>query len=356
MASFTNLPNELIVAIASRLRKPHEILQLILANRHLHQTCLCVLYKHIILDCGAAYRFSPKSVLTNYQSRQIGQGYPHRAIARLSSLLSQPGVCHGSGVHILDLTLELNTRSSDFGLRALLPHFQNLRRFRLSIEKALNLDGESPITRFSARSLGTDLDPVYKTLKSLCICAGHDRAHRDGSRIGNLRHYSSLESLAIQCHVLFGDKVHRSLRPLQEILPSSIQELLFDCRADDVEETSWRYALNVTARRAETICAMLENLLLVTPGAVQDLKNITLLLGYPFPHRVDLTSTNLLFGYPFPQGITDLFKRWDNIRLQVLDRGITVELKTFRRQVRLTTNSLPFPSDRKPDYLETPLT
>lgn len=356
MASLIDLPNELIVAIASLLQKPYEILQLILVNGHLYQTCLYLLYRHIILNWRAAYRSSPKSVLTNYQSRQVGQGYPHRAITRLSSLLSKPGVYHGSGVHVLDLRLELNTQCPDFGLRALLPHLHNLRHFRLSIEKALNLDGESQITKLSARSLGSALDPVRKTLKSLCIYTEHDRAHRDGSNIGDLRHYTSLESLSIQCHILFGQKSKSSPRALQQILPLSIQQLFFDCRADDVGETSWRHALNVTAKRAETICSMLENLLIRMSGALQGLRKITLLLGYPFPHRVDLTNTNLYFGYPFPKRIANLFKRWDDVQEKVLERGIRLELRTFRPQVLLTTNTPRFQSDRRPDYLDTPLT
>lgn len=346
MTSFLDLPNELIVAIASFLQKPYETLQLILANRHIHQICLHLLYKHITLDFRAAYRSSPKSVLTNYNSRQVGQGYPHGAITRLSSLLSQPGVHLGSGVHVLDLTLELNAKCPDFGLRALLPHLHNLRHFRLSIENALNLDGKSRITTLSARSLGSDLDPVRKTLKSLCICADHDRAHRDGSSIGDLRHLTSLESLSIQSHILFGDKLNNSPKSLQQILPLSIQELLFDCRADDVEETagSWRYSLNATARRAETVCSMLENLLMRSPGALQDLRNITLLLN------------GAQLGYPFPQRIASMFKKWDDIQAKVLERGMRLELKTFRRQGLLTTNSSPFPSDRRPYYLDTPLT
>lgn len=345
MSSFLDLPNELIVAIASLLQKPYETLQLILVNHHIHQTCLHLLYKHIILDFRAAYRSSPKSVLENYQSRQVGQGYPHRAITRLSSLLSQPGVDLGLDVYVLDLTLELNAKCTDFGLRALLPHLHNLRHFRLSIERALNLDGKSPITTLSACSIGSDLDPVRNTLKSLCICVDHDRAHRDGSSIGDLRHLTSIESLSIQSHILFGDKLNNSRKSLQQILPLGIQELLFDCREDDFKEThgSGRHSLNVTAKRAETICSMLEILLMRNPGALQHLRNITLLLnGAPL-------------GCPFPPRIASLFKRWDDIQAKVLERGMRLELKTFRRQGLLTANSSPFPSDRRPYYLETPL-
>lgn len=343
MTSLLDLPNELIVAIASFLQKPYEILQLILSNRHIHQTCLHLLYKYITLDFRAAYRSSPRSVLTNYHSRQVGQGYPHEAITRLSSLLSQPGVHLGSDVHALDLTLELNAKCPDFGLRALLPHLHNLRHFRLSIEKALNLDGKSRITMLSARSLGADLDPVSKTLKSLCIYADHGSAHRDGSSIGDLRHLTSLESLSIQSHILFGDKINNSLRSLHQILPLSTQDLLFDCLSDDVEETRGprRDLLAVSLKRAEPIRSMLENLLMRSPGALQDLRNITLLLEYEYSHSPKNAS---------------LFKRWENVYAKGLERGMRLELKTFRRQGLLTTKSSPFPSERRPYYLETPLT
>lgn len=340
MTSFLDLPNELIVAIASFLQKPYEILQLILSNRHIHQTCQHLLYKYITLDFRAAYRSSPKSVLTNYHSRQVGQGYPHGAITRLSLLLSQPGVHLGSDVHALDLTLELNAKCPEFGLRALLPHLHNLRHFRLSIEKALNLDGKSQITRLSARSLGADLDPVSKTLKSLCICADHGRTHRDGSSIGDLRHLTSLQSLSIQSHILFGDKKNNSLRSLHQILPLSIQELLFDCLSEEIRGP-WRDLLSVSVKRAEPIRSMLESHLMRSPGALQDLRNITLLLEYEYSHSSRTAS---------------LFKRWDNVYAKVLERGIRLELKTFRRQELLTTKSSPFPSERRPYYLETPLT
>lgn len=345
MTSLLDLPTELIVAIASHLHKPYDTLQLILVNHHIYHTCQHLLYKRITLDFRAAYRSSPKSILRNYRSRQVGQGYPHGAITRLSSLLSQPGVRLGSGVHVLDLTLELNAKCPDFGLRALLPPLHNLRHLRLSVERALNLDSKSQMATLSARSLGSDLDPVRKTLKSLCICTDHDRIHRDGSSIGDLRHLTSLESLSIQSHVLFGDRSNNRTKSLQRILPPSIQELLFDCRADDVETTggSWRYPLNVTAKRAETICFMLDNLLLRSPEALQGLRNITLLLnGAPL-------------GHPFPERIASLFKWWDNIQAKVLERGMRLEVKTFRRQGLLTTNSSPFPSDRRPYYLEKPL-
>lgn len=343
MTSFLDLPNELIVAIASLLQKPYGILQLILSNRHIHQTCRHLLYKYITLDFRAAYRSSPRSVLTNYQSRQVGQGYPHGAITRLSSLLSQPGVHLGSDVDALDLTLELNTKCSDFGLRALLPYLHNLRHFRLSIEKALNLDGKSRITTLSARSLGADLDPVSKTLKSLCIHADHGPAHRDGSSIGDLRHLTSLESLSIQSHILFGDKINNSLRSLHQILPLRIQELLFDCLSDYVEETGgpWRDLLAVSAKRAEPIRSMLENLLMRSPGALQDLRNVTLLVEHEY---LDSPRTAILF------------KRWDNVYAKSLERGMRLELKTFRRPGLLITKSSPFPSERRPYYLETPLT
>lgn len=344
MTSFLDLPNELIVAIASHLQKPNETLQLILANHHIYYTCLYILYKHITLDFRAAYRSSPKSVLTNYRSRLVGQGYPHGAITRLSSLLSQPGVHLGSAVHVLDLNLELNAKCPDFGLRALLPHLDNLRHFRLSVERALNLDGKSRMATLSARSLGSALDPIRKTLKTLCICADHDRAHRDRSSIGDLRHLTSLESLSIQSHVLFGDRLSNWPISLHQVLPLSVQELLFDCRADGVEANDgfWRYSLNVSARRAETVCLMLENLMTRTPGALQDLRSITLLLN------------GAQFGHPFPQRIASRFKWWDNIHAKVLERGMRIELKTFRPRGLLTTNSSPFPSDRRPYYLETP--
>lgn len=344
MTSFLDLPNELIVAIASRLQKPYETLQLILANHHIYHTCLYLLYKHITLDFRAAYRSSPKSVLTNYRSRQVGQGYPHAAITRLSSLLSQPGVHLGLGVHVLDLTLELNAKCPDYGLRALLPHLHNLRHFRLSVERALNLDGKSQMATLSARSLGSALDPVRNTLKSLCICADHDRAHRDRSSIGDLRHLTSLESLSIQSHVLLGDRISNWPTSLQHILPLSIQELLFDCRADGVEanDGSWRYSLNISAKRAETVCFMLENVLTRSPGALQDLRNIILLVNGATP------------GAPFPQSTEYLFKWWDNMQAKILEWGIRIEMKTFRSQGPLTTNSSPFRSDRRPYYLETP--
>lgn len=344
MTSLLDLPNELIVAIASHLHKPYDTLQLILVNHHLYHTFQFILYKHITLDFRAAYRSSPKALLTNYHSRQVGEGYPHGAITRLSSLLSQPGVHLGSDVLVLDLKLELNTKCCDFGLRALLPSLHNLRHFRLSVESALNLDIKSRIATLSARSLGFDLYPVRKTLKSLCICTDHDRMHRDGSSIENLRCLTSLERLSIQSHVLFGDSSNNRTKSLQQILPLNIQELLFDCRADILTPgRSWRYPLNVTAKRAETIRFMIDDLLRRSPEALQGLRNITLLLSGP------------PLGHPFPVRIASLFKWWDNIQATVLERGMRLELKNFQRQGLLTTNTSPFPSDQRPYYLEKPL-
>lgn len=271
--------------------------------------------------------------------------YPHGANNPLSTLLKQPGVHLGSGIHVLDLKLELNAKCPDFGLRALLPPLHNLRHFRLSVERALNLENKSQMATLSARSLGSDLDPVRKTLKSLCICTEHDRIHRDGSSIGDLRHLTSLESLSIQSHVLFGDRSNNRTKSLQQILPLSIQELLFDCCADDIETTgrSWRYPLNVTEKRAETICFMIDDLLRRSPEALQGLSYITLLQnGAPL-------------GHLFPARIASLFKRLDNIQATVLERGMRFELKTFRRQWTLTTNSSPFSSHQRPYYLEKPL-
>lgn len=75
MASILDLPNELIVAIASNLHRPYDTLQLILAR----------------------------------------DMYSHGAITPLPRLLKQPGVHLGSGVHVLDLKLELNAKYPDFG-------------------------------------------------------------------------------------------------------------------------------------------------------------------------------------------------------------------------------------------------
>lgn len=357
MNSLSDLPIELIVAIASHLRYPYETLQLILANHHIYHTCLHLLYKHITLDFRAAYRSSPNFVLTNYRSRQVGQG---GVITRLSSLLSQPGVYLGSGVHSLDLTLELNAKCPDFGLRALLPHLHNLRHLRLSVERALDLDGRSPMANLSARSFGSDIDPrktlsarslgsvlvpVRKTLKSLCICADHDYKHRDGSSIGDLSYLTSLESLSIQSHVLFSERSTNWTKSLQQILPLTIQELLFDCREDDYAAItgSWKYPLQVSAARAETVCFMLDNLLMRSPEVLQDLRKITLLLsGAPLGHK-------------FPERMVKIFERWNDIQAKSLERGMRLELKTFLRQGLLTTNSSLFLSHQRPYYLETPL-
>lgn len=156
-------------------------------------------------------------------------------------------------------------------LRALLPPLHNLGHFRLSVKRALNLENKSQMATLSARSLGSDLDPVRKTLKSPCIFAEHDHIHRDGSSIGDLHYLTSLESLSIQSHVLFGDRSNNRTKSLQQILPLSIQELLFDCRADDIATTgsSWRYPFFVTEKRAETTCFMIDDLLMRSPEALQ---------------------------------------------------------------------------------------
>lgn len=50
MGKLSDIPNEIIIAISSHLRKPSDILHLVLSNHRMHSLIIALLYEHIAID------------------------------------------------------------------------------------------------------------------------------------------------------------------------------------------------------------------------------------------------------------------------------------------------------------------
>ena len=126
MASFSDLPNELLLAIGAFLGYPPDILRLTRVNRRLHDLSKTMLYTSISLD-SSNYRPSPRSL------QQLGQAYPFWGIKYLSlTLAAKPEL--GLLVRSLNLRLPSNTRVDGFGLKNLLRYMPHLLELHVIVD------------------------------------------------------------------------------------------------------------------------------------------------------------------------------------------------------------------------------
>lgn len=275
MVSLLELPNELFIAIGSHLRKPSDLFHFILVNRRAHRELAHLLYQNINLD----YRDAGALSSTCYGDTF---GYPFIPIDLLSNRLKiKPQL--GLNTRTLDIVLVKHSSYLQYGL-ILLPYLPRLQHLSLSIRKVDDLL-LTPI--LSPSKLADSLNYVSGTLKTLRLHADHNPVECDGSRIGSLRHYTLLESLTIQNHILLGEDMN-SLSHLNAILPPALQGLRVGFVVNGVDGIEEEGNVRVLAfsQKGDLICPLPANATTEDSNALRERHRVTLILQKAYPSQL----------------------------------------------------------------------
>lgn len=284
MASLLELPNEILIAIGSHLRKPSDVLQFILVNRRAHRELTHLLYKTINLD----YRDANSPLSTCHSDSSPRCGYPFRPINLLDTLLRiRPQL--GSNTRTLDIVLVDYTSCQQYGL-ILLPYMPRLQHLSLSIRK---VDDLFMTPTLSPSTLADSLNFVSGTLKTLRLHADHNPAECDGSRIGSLRHYTLLESLTIQSHILLGEDMN-SLSHLNAVLPPALQGLRVGFALNGVDgiEDEGNVRVLAFSQKGDLIYPLPATPPAEDPNALRERHRVTLILQKANPRQLGPKTQN----------------------------------------------------------------
>lgn len=284
MAPLLELPNELLTAIGSHLRKPSDILQFILVNQRAHSELRSLLYQNIHLD----YRDANSPLSACHTDISPRCGYPFVPINLLNTLLSiRPQF--GSNTRSLEIVIVDYTSCQQYGL-VLLPHLPRLQHLRLSIRKVDDLFA-TPI--LSPSTLADSLNYVSGTLRTLRLHADHNPSQCDGSRIGSLRHYTLLESLTIQSHILLGEDMN-SLSHLNAVLPPALQGLRvgFVVNGADSIENEGNVRVLAYSQKGDLINPLPATRQEEDPNALRERHRVTLILQRSNPSQLGPKTRN----------------------------------------------------------------
>lgn len=211
MAKLSNIPNELLVAISTHLRKPSDVLHLVLANRHTHGLIVPLLYENITID---------HEVVDVTQFSALG-------FARLATSLRNNHV--GQFTRTVEIDLTFASPSGIFQLSNLLQHLTALKRFKFNSSR--RNCGSTPIL-LSPFGLVASLNLMSKTLTSLSICANWVHIVKE-PLIGSLRHFTALRHLCINSLLIFEEgTLARARTPyFDKILAPSLEDLELHCHS-----------------------------------------------------------------------------------------------------------------------------
>lgn len=187
MARFTDLSNELTMAIASQLPRTSDKLRLALVSHRIHALIISILYRQMVFNYE---RDKPKIVYGRISDTT-------QSMRNLARTLEDADPIYRVAIRSLDMTLDLDRGAIDFSIFNILHRIQWLKHLRLFL-RGLVMGFRSD---FSPANLGETLRHTSDTLETLVISVD---GRQDRSDIGSLRHFRSLKLLCIQSHVLLG--------------------------------------------------------------------------------------------------------------------------------------------------------
>ena len=226
MAKFIHLPNELIIAMVSYIRKPADILQLCIAERRIHQLILPLLYENIVfhyLDYPTREQYSLYSKVFSLcrlfkQQQQNGKSGDRHSP-------DFGGVCRSLAISMHNSMGCPTTNVLD--LFSFLPFLRNLSL----ICSRRRTDYKSTFT-FHVGKLGRVLHPLRDTLETLALFIGRQDDYCSEDGIGSLHRFKAMKQLRIQSHVLLGSDWHGNADSgllLSQLLPPNLEDLTIHC-------------------------------------------------------------------------------------------------------------------------------
>lgn len=230
MAKFTDVSNELVIAIASHIRKPADILNLCIAERRSHDIILPLLYEKITLH-HPDYS-TPQSLKSSIstlcqlfkqqkQNNKTGNGQ---------------SVDFGAECRYLSINILNNMRRPSPNVHQLLGFLPFLRNLSLIISR--RPIGYSPDFGFGMGNLGRALHPMRHTLETLTLFIGSYEGAWSRSGIGSLHLFTAMKQLHIQSHILIGyDYAHTTVwnsnvesgSLLSRTLPPNLEKIAIHC-------------------------------------------------------------------------------------------------------------------------------
>lgn len=222
MAKFSDLSNEVILAVRSHLRKPADVFHLALADRRCYRMITTLLYDTITLHREDCHSFDAQRGDRKIQAKILGILKTQRSPTARSL-----DICAALGY---DLGHYGGEQSGRFRIFTLLRCLTHLTCLRLYVLKGINIRRDV----FPVWLLPKALEPANGTLKSLVLCI-EDRED-DLLPIGSLQKLTALRHLCVQSTVLLSIPEPDTEQPtISEILPANLESLEIHCCADGNE-------------------------------------------------------------------------------------------------------------------------
>ena len=232
MAVLLGLSNELIILVASNVRKPSHLLQFALTNKRIHLLVIDYLYANVVFD-RVDYPWSfghgrlSSELLKLSDLIKIDYDVPHSNVLHLSSMIRDKTLPAGQTVTRLTIILGVNAVGNRFQtmLSLLLPQLSSLKTLTLESISEDRLAWQRE--HFSLAPLAVDLSASSQTLETLDLHFYLDPGDSDGWTIGSLRHFSKLKYLSVQGGVLLSQYCDRvaDVPTLDSILPPTLERL-----------------------------------------------------------------------------------------------------------------------------------
>lgn len=245
MAKFTDLSNELVIAIASFIGKPADILQLCIAERRTYELIQPLLYENVVFNhihypnhisgIGSRSMSSKIHLFCRCIKQQLKE----------NSRRNRDGPSFGIECRSLAIDIGERLTWSTYDVMGVCEFVPFLRSFSLisntSLEKytkARRLKDRIP--QFG--DLGQALRPLRHTLESLTLFLHHQDHCWAQKSLGILQSFAALKKLRIQSRVLLGGgSGSRDNRApallLSQILPPDLEDLTLHCCVDDLGST-----------------------------------------------------------------------------------------------------------------------
>ena len=242
MAKFPDLPNELVIAVASHIRKPGDILQLCIAERRSHDAILPLLYENIVLhhhDYSIPENneiFQLHSLKSNISSLcQLFKQQQQNAKAGNGQSADFGAECRSLSINMLDSVVP--STSIVCKLLNFVPFLKNLSV--IISRRPLNY---LPDWAFGLDNLGRVLYPMRDTLETLTVVIGRYEGNCSNVGVGSLHSFNALRKLHIQSQALIGceydkDSIWHTKAEsmLSQLLPPKLEKLAIHCC-----EIDWR--------------------------------------------------------------------------------------------------------------------
>ena len=223
-----DLSNEIVIAIASFIRKPADILQLCIADRRSHDIILPLLYENIVLH-HLDYSANRHHCLSSNVGSLCGL-LKHQQQNSRSGNNKRPDF--GAGCRSLNIVMHHNCRSPAKSVMELFTFLPFLRSLSFISRRGREFYGTK--ISFPIGELGQALNPLRDTLEALTLYIGCEGEYNGVDGIGSLHGFKAMKQLRIQSGALVGWRTQwfdeeRSVLSLSGLLPPNLEDLTIHC-------------------------------------------------------------------------------------------------------------------------------